>query len=32
MLVRSLAEAQGGRVEFHDEPDGGACFVVRLRV
>jgi signal transduction histidine kinase len=30
-LVRALAEAQGAEVSYHEPPDGGAAFTVRLR-
>jgi len=29
-IVRQVVEAQGGTVQAHDRPGGGACFRVRL--
>jgi signal transduction histidine kinase len=29
-VTRAVAEAHGGRVSYHRNPDGGACFVVEL--
>jgi PAS domain S-box-containing protein len=29
-LAREVARAHGGSIEVHNEPDGGACFTVRL--
>lgn len=29
-LVRSIAQRHGGSVEYQDNPEGGACFVLRL--